>query len=146
MTSIWWIRRDLRLTDNPALHTALAAELRGSGIQILGFSPGMMLTDMLTNPTVVGERGREMMKNYGFVLRFLGRPPKYAADKLVKTIEAHRREFGEVRLFKPWTPLFELVRLGWENLTRSGTTPEFELRYQEAYQPKHGTKVPMDHS
>ena len=25
MTSIWWIRRDLRLTDNPALHTALEA-------------------------------------------------------------------------------------------------------------------------
>src|SRR5512134_2744747 len=24
MTSIWWIRRDLRLTDNPALHAALA--------------------------------------------------------------------------------------------------------------------------
>ena len=23
MTSIWWIRRDLRLTDNPALHSAL---------------------------------------------------------------------------------------------------------------------------
>ena len=25
MTSIWWIRRDLRLTDNPALHSALEA-------------------------------------------------------------------------------------------------------------------------
>ena len=25
MTSIWWIRRDLRLTDNPALHSALDA-------------------------------------------------------------------------------------------------------------------------
>ncbi len=25
MTSIWWIRRDLRLTDNPTLHTALEA-------------------------------------------------------------------------------------------------------------------------
>lgn len=25
MTAIWWIRRDLRLTDNPALHSALAA-------------------------------------------------------------------------------------------------------------------------
>ncbi len=25
MTSIWWIRRDLRLTDNPALHAALGA-------------------------------------------------------------------------------------------------------------------------
>ena len=25
MTSIWWIRRDLRLTDNPTLHAALEA-------------------------------------------------------------------------------------------------------------------------
>ncbi len=25
MTSIWWIRRDLRLTDNPTLHSALEA-------------------------------------------------------------------------------------------------------------------------
>ncbi len=25
MTAIWWIRRDLRLTDNPALHSALEA-------------------------------------------------------------------------------------------------------------------------
>ena len=25
MTAIWWIRRDLRLTDNPTLHAALEA-------------------------------------------------------------------------------------------------------------------------
>ncbi|MBN8580717.1 MAG: deoxyribodipyrimidine photo-lyase, partial [Anaerolineae bacterium] len=25
MTNIWWIRRDLRLTDNAALHAALEA-------------------------------------------------------------------------------------------------------------------------
>jgi deoxyribodipyrimidine photolyase len=25
MTSIWWIRRDLRLTDNPALHAGMDA-------------------------------------------------------------------------------------------------------------------------
>ncbi|MBN2119275.1 MAG: SDR family oxidoreductase [Anaerolineales bacterium] len=112
----------------------LATELKGSGVQILGFSPGMMTTDMLTRPRVVGERGREMLKNYGFVLRFLGRPPKYAADKLVKTIAAHRREFGEVRLFKPWTPLLGLIRVGWENLTGTGKTPEFELHYEPAYQ------------
>ena len=114
----------------------LATELKGSGVQILGFSPGMMTTDMLTSPRVVGERGREMLKNYGFVLRFLGRPPKYAADKLVKTIEADRREFGEVRLFKPWTPLFGLIRVGWENLTGTGKTPEFELHEQEVYRFK----------
>ncbi|HET9914572.1 MAG TPA: SDR family oxidoreductase [Anaerolineales bacterium] len=112
----------------------LATELKGSGVQILGFSPGMMPTDMLTSPNVVGERGREMLKNFGFVLRFLGKPPKYAADKLVKAIEVDRKEFSEVRLFKPWTPLLGLIRVGWENLTKTGKTPEFELHYQEAYQ------------
>lgn len=118
----------------------LAAELKGSGVQILGFSPGMLTTDMLTSPTVVGERGREMLKNFGFVLRFLGKPAKYAAEKLVRAIEADRREFREVRLFKPWTPLLGLLRVGWENLTHTGRTPKFEMHYQEAYQPKFLSK------
>ena len=117
----------------------LAKELKGSGVQILGFSPGMMTTDMLTNPIVVGERGKEMLKNFGFVLRFLGKPAKYAADKLVKAVEGDRKEFTEVKLFKPWTPLLGLIRAGWENLTKTGKTPEFELRYQEVYQPKYLT-------
>ena len=93
----------------------------------------MLLTDMLTNPMVVGERCREMLKNFAFVLRFLGKPPKYASDALVKTIISNRREFAEVRLFKPWTPLLGLLRLGWENLTKTGKTPEFVLHYQEPY-------------
>lgn len=115
---------------------SLAKELKGSGVQILGFSPGMMTTDMLTSPIVVGERGREMLKNFGFVLRFLGQPANYAAKKLVKAIASHRREFTETKLFKPWTPLLGLMRVGWENMTRTGKTPGFELNYQEAYQFK----------
>ena len=115
----------------------LAKELKGSGVQILGFSPGMMTTEMLTNPKVVGERGREMLKNFGYVLRFLGRPAKYAADKLVKAVEGNRKEFTEVKLFKPWTPLLGLIRAGWENLTKTGKTPEFELHYQEVYKSKY---------
>ena len=114
----------------------LAVELKGSGVQLLGFSPGMMRTDMLTSPNVVGERGREMMKNFGFVLRFLTWTPKYAADKLVKTIERDHKEFAEVKLFKPWTPMLGLIRVGWENLTKTGKAPEFEMHYQEAYHPK----------
>lgn len=114
----------------------LATEIKDSGVQILGFSPGMMTTDMLTHPTVVGERGRDMMKNFGFVLRFLGQPAQYAADKLAQTIASQRKEFAEVKLFKPWTPLLGLMRVGWENLTKTGKTPEFELYYQEAYQFK----------
>ena len=116
---------------------SLAKELQGSGVQILGFSPGMMTTDMLTSPVVIGERGKEMLKNFGFVLRFLGQPAKYAADKLVKNAASNRKEFSEVKLFKSWTPLFGLIRVGWENITKTGKTPEFELHYQEAYRSKH---------
>ncbi|MBK8615595.1 MAG: SDR family oxidoreductase [Anaerolineales bacterium] len=116
---------------------SLATELKDSGIQILGFSPGMMTTDMLTSPIVVGERGKEMLKNFGFVLRFLGQPAKYASDKLVKAVASNRKEFTEVKLFKPWTPLLGLIRVGWENITKTGKTPEFELHYQEAYQSKY---------
>ncbi|MBL8079606.1 MAG: SDR family oxidoreductase [Anaerolineales bacterium] len=115
----------------------LAKELKGSGVQILGFSPGMMTTDMLTSPNVVGERGKEMLKNFGFVLRFLGQPAKYASDKLVKTISNNRKEFTEVKLFKPWTPLLGLIRVGWENLTNTGKRPGFELHYQPAYRSKY---------
>ncbi|MBL8102080.1 MAG: SDR family oxidoreductase [Anaerolineales bacterium] len=116
---------------------SLAVELKGSGIQILGFSPGMMTTDMLTSPIVVGERGKEMLKNFGFVLRFLGQPAKYASNKLVKTVAGNHKEFTEVKLFKPWTPLLGLIRVGWENLTKTGKKPEFEFHYQEAYRSKY---------
>jgi glucose 1-dehydrogenase len=114
----------------------LATELKGSGVQILGFSPGMMTTDMLTSFNVVGERGREMLKNFGFVLRFLSWSPKHAAGELVKTVANNRKEFSEVKLFKPWTPMLGLMRVSWENMTKTGKTPEFKLNYQDAYQYK----------
>ncbi len=116
---------------------SLAKELKGSGVQVLGFSPGMLLTDMLTSPVVVGQRGTEMLKNFGFVLRFLAKPPKYAADALVKAITGDRKEFAEVRMFKPWTPLLGMLRVGWENLTKTGKTPAFELHYREPYRSKY---------
>jgi NAD(P)-dependent dehydrogenase (short-subunit alcohol dehydrogenase family) len=119
---------------------SLAKEIKGSGVQILGFSPGMLTTDMLTSPVVVGERGREMLKNFAFVLRFLGRPAKSAADELARTIARNRREFSEIRLFKPWTPILGLLRVGWENLTKTGITPEIELHYQEVYRSKYLSK------
>ena len=66
----------------------LAKELKGTGVQILGFSPGMMTTDMLTSPRVVGERGKEMLKNFGFVLRFLGKPAKICCREAGKSHRA----------------------------------------------------------
>ena len=119
---------------------SLAVELKGSGIRLLGFSPGMMLTDMLSQPTVVGERGRDMLKNFGFVLRFLAGSPGKAADGLVQAVESQRKEFSEVRLLKPWTPLLGLLRVAWENLTHTGAAPQFDLHYQPAYLSKYSNK------
>ena len=114
----------------------LAQELKGSGVKLIGFSPGMLLTDMLTAPTIVGERGREMMKNYAFVLRLLAGSPEKAAGKLVAAVGSNRREFAEYRLFKPWSIPVRLLRVAWENIAKTGRPPEFELHYEPGYKPK----------
>lgn len=114
----------------------LAQELKGSGVKVIGFSPGMLLTDMLTAPTIVGERGRETMKNYGFVLRLLAGSPQKAAEKLVRAVEYSRKAFAEYRLFRPWTVPLNMLRIAWENLTKTGKTPDFELHYRPGYKPK----------
>jgi NAD(P)-dependent dehydrogenase (short-subunit alcohol dehydrogenase family) len=119
-----------------SLTRSLAQELKGSGVQILGFSPGMILTDMLTAPTVLGARGRDRLKNYTFVLRLLAGSPSKAAEELVRVLQTNRREFAEVRLFKPWTPLLGLLRVAWENLTHTGRAPKYKLKLKPAYKPK----------
>ena len=114
----------------------LAKEMKGTGVKIIGFSPGMMLTDMLANPVVYGERGKETMKNYDFVLRFLGKPPQVAVKELVKTLVLNRKEFAEVHVMKPWTPMLGLLRVAWENITKTGKMPEYQLHFEESYKPK----------
>jgi len=114
----------------------LAKETKGTGIRIIGFSPGMMLTDMLSNPVVFGEDGKAAMKNYDFVLRLLVKPPEVAAQALVKAISENRKEFAEIHVMKPWTPLFGLLRVTWENITKTGKTPEYKLHYEDPYKPR----------
>lgn len=115
---------------------SLAKEISGSGVKLIGFSPGMMLTDMLTNPVVIGERGKEMMKQYAFVLRFLGDDPKNAAQKLVETIANNKKEFIEYRMLRPSKIMLRLLRARWEDLTRTGKTPEYTLHFTDAYKPE----------
>jgi NADP-dependent 3-hydroxy acid dehydrogenase YdfG len=114
----------------------LSKEISGSGVRLIGFSPGMLLTDMLTNPTVIGEHGKETMKRYSFVLRMLGNDPKKAAQKLVETIASNKKEFTEYRMIRPWTIMLSLLRMQWENLTRTGKTPEYTLHYEDPYKPE----------
>ena len=115
---------------------SLAQEVHGSGITLIGYSPGMLLTEMLTNPVVIGERGKEMLKRYSFVLRLLANDPQKAAQKLVENIANNQKEFVEYRIFRPWTIMLSLVRVWWEDLRKTGKTPEYTLRYQDPYRPE----------
>lgn len=115
---------------------SLSTEIAGSGVRLMGFSPGMMLTDMLTNPTVIGDHGKETMKRYAFVLRMLGNDPKKAAQKLVETVADNKKEFTEYRMIRPWTIMLSLLRMQWENITKTGKTPEYTLHYEDPYKPE----------
>ncbi len=115
---------------------SLAKEMKGRGVKIIGFSPGMMYTDMLANPVVFGERGKEAMKNFDFVLRFLVKPPEVAAKELVRVIADNQKEFAEIHVMKPWTPMFGILRVIWENVTKTGKKPKYELHYEESYKPR----------
>lgn len=116
---------------------SLAVELKASGIQLLGFNPGMMTTDMLTNPNVVGEKGKEMMINYSFVLGWLSRSPQYGAIELVKSISKQEKDFDEVDLIKPWTLLFGLLRVFRNKIFRINKTPQFTLNSLPVYKSKY---------
>ncbi len=115
---------------------SLAKEITGSGVRLIGFSPGMMLTDMLTNPGVIGERGKAMMSRYSFVLRMLGNDPDIAAQKLVETIANNQKEFIEYQMIRPWTIMLSLLRMQWENITKTGKIPEYTLHLEDAYKPE----------
>lgn len=115
---------------------SLAKEMKGSGVQIVGYSPGMLLTEMLTRPVVIGKPGREMMKNYGFVLRLLAGSPQKAAEKLVAILQTRHEPFIEYRAFRAWSPVLGMLRIGWENLTGSGLRPTFRVKTVEEYRPR----------
>jgi NAD(P)-dependent dehydrogenase (short-subunit alcohol dehydrogenase family) len=115
---------------------SLAQEIKGSGVRLIGFSPGMMMTDMLKNPTVIGEHGKAVMSRYSFVLRMLGSDPRNAAQKLVETVANNQKEFVEFRMIRPWTVPLSLVRMQWENMTKTGKTPDYTLHYEEPYHPE----------
>jgi len=66
----------------------------------------------------------------------LGKSPQESARKLVQVLQKNHREFIEYRALKPWSPFVGLIRVGWENLTKTGKTPEFDLHFEKGYIPE----------
>ena len=61
---------------------ALAAETKGSGVEVLVFNPGLMTTELLTDVDVVAGH-EDKMKPFATVIRMWGKPPEVAAEKAV---------------------------------------------------------------
>ena len=97
---------------------SLQREYRDSGLTVIGFNPGMMLTDMLLVPQVVGEEGEAAMRPYGAVTRIFGDPPEVAAAALVRALERPRPP-SSLRLLGPVGVATHAARAAGRAVTRS---------------------------
>lgn len=98
---------------------SIQREYRGSGVHVVGFNPGMMLTDMLLSPQVVGDDGAAAMRPYATITRVFGDPPEVAAAALVRALERTRPP-ASLRLLGPAGLARHLSRSAFRGVTRSG--------------------------
>ena len=68
-----WVRRFTQ---------SLAQETKDSGVGVFAFSPGMVLTDLLTHVEVI-QGSEPRLKNFPVVLRILAKPPEAVTEKAV---------------------------------------------------------------
>lgn len=61
---------------------ALAVETKGNGVGVFTFSPGMVLTDMLTEVEVI-KGSEQRLKAFNTVLRMWAKPPEAVTEKAV---------------------------------------------------------------
>jgi NAD(P)-dependent dehydrogenase (short-subunit alcohol dehydrogenase family) len=113
----------------------LAVEHKGMGVQIVAFSPGMMLTDMLDIKQVVGEGVNETMKSMPMVLKALGTPPSVPAAELVRLLETNQKEFVEYRWMRGLRAMSMIGRLIWMQINPKARPAPREYPQVSAFVP-----------
>ncbi|HEX9029179.1 MAG TPA: SDR family NAD(P)-dependent oxidoreductase [Anaerolineales bacterium] len=116
----------------------LAQEHKGSGVQFVAFSPGMMLTDMLDIKLVVGERVQATMRQMPMVLKALGVPPAVPAAELVKLLAADRKEFVEYRWMRGLRAMRMIGQLVWMQMNPRSRPAPVEYPLAKAFVPPIG--------
>jgi short-subunit dehydrogenase len=110
-------------------------EYKGTGVQIVAFSPGLMLTDMLDIKLVVGERVKETMKSMPMVLKALGTPPSIPAADLVWLLERNRKEFVEYRWMHGLRAMAMIGRLIWMQINPRSRPASVKYPQKSAFVP-----------
>jgi NAD(P)-dependent dehydrogenase (short-subunit alcohol dehydrogenase family) len=96
---------------------ALAEEYKNSGINIFALNPGMMLTDLLLDVTVI--RGHEdKLKNFPKIIRILARPPEEPAAEVARLAStATDHETGKlINTTPPVSTLWRFLSFGLRSL------------------------------
>lgn len=101
----------------------LLVELRRSGVRVIGFNPGLMLTDMTLHPSVIGDQAVRAMGIFRTVVRLLADPPEVAARLLARHLSDRSHRSGELRLPGTLSILSKVPRLfGWQVPTAASVT------------------------
>lgn len=101
---------------------ALAAETKDSGVGVFAFSPGMVLTDLLTDVKAI-EGAEERLKIFPAIVRMWARPVEIPAKKVVWLASAATdgRTGLVINSFSPWVMLSGALREGLRILLRKPT-------------------------
>lgn len=113
----------------------IAAEYKDLPIQIIGFSPGMMTTDMLDVREVVGAQVAGQMRNFPMVVKALSNPPEAPAAELARLLEVNDKRFVEYRLMSGFRLLKMLSRLAWIGMNRKARPAEQTFSVLPAWEP-----------
>jgi hypothetical protein len=54
----------------------------------------------------------------------------------VEIIAGNKKEFTEYHMLRPSRIMLRLLRARWEDLTKTGKTPEYTLHFTHAYKPE----------
>jgi NAD(P)-dependent dehydrogenase (short-subunit alcohol dehydrogenase family) len=114
----------------------MAAEYQDLPIRFVGFSPGMMTTDMLTDvPYVVGETVAAQMRNFPMALKALSLPPEAPAAELARLLEENEKPFVEFRMMSGLRLLKMLAHLAWMGMNKNARPPQQQFPIQKAFEP-----------
>ncbi|MCB2178370.1 SDR family oxidoreductase [bacterium] len=112
----------------------MAKEYGDLGVQFVGFSPGMMLTDMLDVQEVVGEQVAETMKNFPMVLEALGSPPEVPARELVHLLETNEKPFVEYKFMRGMRLIKMMAKFAWMGMNKNARPAPQEFDVLPAFE------------
>lgn len=98
---------------------ALADETKDSGVEVIAFNPGLVLTDLLTDVRVI-EGAENRLKVFPAVVRMWAKPPEIPAQKMVWLASAATdgKTGMLVSLTSPWSMLGGALKEGMRILLR----------------------------